>query len=213
MYSVTFPSCNDARTEPLNIRHPRCPMECRLTHSSGPWQCQVLLRRETDEHGRKIPTKEEKFGPLLYDKSELEEMIRRAQLAILNPSVPKDVFETFDTKSLKQGEKPAESIKQLAFSSNVVCLDLSAPDVTDLSFIDLPGKILPLVSLHKTHIVDSHVLRHHLECSKRRGPRKHRSCPEHGRGTHQGQYPYSFDHHYAGCVMFIRLWRRAAYSS
>lgn len=124
----------------------RCPMECRLTHSSGPWQCQVLLRRETDEHGRKIPTKEEKFGPLLHDKSELEEMIRRAQLAILNPSVPKDVFETFDTKSLKQGEKPAESIKQLAFSSNVVCLDLSAPDVTDLSFIDLPGIISNVAS-------------------------------------------------------------------
>ena len=114
-------------------------MECRLTHSDRPWQCQILLRRETDEHGNKIQSKETPFGPLLYDKAELEEMLRRAQLAILNPSLPSSVFEDFDTKSLKAGDKPPGSVKQLAFSNDVVCIDLQAPEVTDLSFIDLPG--------------------------------------------------------------------------
>lgn len=119
-------------------------MECRLIHSTRPWQCQVLLRRETDEHGHKISAKETPFGPLLHDKSELEEMLRRAQLAVLNPSLSPSFFEDFDTKSLKPGDKPPGSARQLAFSNDVVCIDLQAPEVTDLSFIDLPGRIYVL---------------------------------------------------------------------
>jgi hypothetical protein len=114
-------------------------MECRLTNSSNPWQCQVLLRRETDANGTKISAKEEPFGPLLFNKEDLEEMLRRAQLAILNPSLPADYFVDFDTSALAPGERPADSERQLSFSDDVVCLDLSSPDVTDLSFIDLPG--------------------------------------------------------------------------
>ncbi len=114
-------------------------MECRLTYHPGPWQCQVLLRKDTDEDGNKITTKEETFGPPLSNESDLEDMLRRAQLAVLNPSVPSNFFVDFDTSSLKAGEKPPGSSKQLAFSNNVVCMDLHAPDVTDLSFIDLPG--------------------------------------------------------------------------
>jgi hypothetical protein len=114
-------------------------MECRLSSSSHPWRCQISLRYETDDTGQKIVTKEIHFGPALYDKAELEEMIRRAQLAILNPGLPTAFFETFETKSLKNGEKLPNSPKQLDFSSNVVCLDLSGPDLPDLAFIDLPG--------------------------------------------------------------------------
>ena len=116
-------------------------MECRLIHSTRPWQCQVLLRRETDENGNKISAKEIPFGPLLHDKSQLEEMLRRAQLAVLNPSLSPSFFEDFDTKSLKPGDKPTGSARQLAFSNDVVCIDLQAPEVTDLSFIDLPGEL------------------------------------------------------------------------
>lgn len=115
-------------------------MECRLTYDEkGPWQCQLFLRKETDAEGNKIPTTEEKFGPLLTDKNELEEMLRRAQLAILNPSLGSDFFIDLDTSSLDQGEKPPGSDRQLSFSNNVVCMDLSGPEVIDLSFIDLPG--------------------------------------------------------------------------
>lgn len=123
-------------------------MECRLTNTDKPWQCQIFLRRETDEDGHRAPTKEERFGPLLYDKSQLETMIRRAQLAILNPGTPAKFFETFDIES---DAKPTTSAKELAFSSNVVCLDLFGPDLPDLSFIDLPGKSnssMPRAALH-----------------------------------------------------------------
>ena len=106
----------------------------------GTWQCQVLLRKETDAEGNKMQTKEEKFGPLLTDKADLEEMLRRAQLAILNPSLPMEFFVDFDTGSLSPGERPPGSERQLQFSNNVVCLDLSGPDIIDLSFIDLPGR-------------------------------------------------------------------------
>ncbi|THG95428.1 hypothetical protein EW026_g6225 [Hermanssonia centrifuga] len=128
-------------TQHVDVLSPRCPMECRLTYHPGPWQCQVLLRKDTDEYGNKITTKEETFGPPLSNESDLEDMLRRAQLAVLNPSVPSNFFVDFDTSSLKAGEKPPGSSKQLAFSNNVVCMDLHAPDVTDLSFIDLPGII------------------------------------------------------------------------
>ncbi|KIP02343.1 hypothetical protein PHLGIDRAFT_298819 [Phlebiopsis gigantea 11061_1 CR5-6] len=119
----------------------RCPMECRLQSNSPVWKCQVRLRRETDETGQRVPVTEEQFGEPIYIKSQLEEMIRRAQLAILNPSLPAKFFESFDTKSLSPGQKPPGSEKQLAFSNNVVCLDLYGPDLPDLSFIDLPGII------------------------------------------------------------------------
>ena len=72
-------------------------MECRLTHSERPWQCQVLIRHETDAHGNKVSAHEEPFGDLLFDKDELEEMIRRAQLAILNPSLATEFFVDFDS--------------------------------------------------------------------------------------------------------------------
>lgn len=101
-------------------------MECRLTYSTNPWQCQVLLRREGATKGN-----EEMFGPLLTDPSDLEDMIRRAQVAILNPSTASASFVT--------GILPTEREHQ--FSSDVVCIDLAGPDVTDLAFIDLPGKL------------------------------------------------------------------------
>lgn len=115
-------------------------MECRLTHSTRAWQCQVLIRRETDAYGKKISAREEPFGEVLFDKAKLEEALRRAQLAVLNPSLPADFFVDFDTDTLKPGQTPPGSDRQLQFSDDVVCLDISGPDVTDLSFIDLPGE-------------------------------------------------------------------------
>ncbi|KAG8946753.1 hypothetical protein FRC04_011409 [Tulasnella sp. 424] len=121
----------------------RCPMECRLTQSSGePWKCQVSLRIEhNDETGKRLSEiREKKFGSLITDPSLLEDVLRRAQLAILNPTVDHGKFVDFDVSRIGT-DPPLGSPKQLQFSKNVVCLDLSGPEVTDLSFIDLPGII------------------------------------------------------------------------
>ena len=60
-----------------------CPTECRLSYSEYPWQCIVSLRFITDELLGQA--RNEVFGSVIYDKSEVEERIRRAQRAILNP--------------------------------------------------------------------------------------------------------------------------------
>lgn len=119
-------------------------MECRLSNSPEPWKCQILLRIEKDDFGARLSqVTETKFGPVLFDKTKLEPMLRRAQLAILNPSVPAEDFVEYDLKNIVHGTPPNGSIKSLQFSGNVVCLDLSGPDVVDLSFIDLPGRYSP----------------------------------------------------------------------
>lgn len=123
-------------------------MECRLTQCppGEAWKCQVSLRIEfNDDTGRRLPEVREKlFGPLVTDPTLLEDVLRRAQLAVLNPSVDHGKFVDFDINQLGPNP-PLGSSKQLQFSKNVVCLDLSSPDVTDLSFIDLP--VSPLLHL------------------------------------------------------------------
>ncbi|PIL25641.1 transporter [Ganoderma sinense ZZ0214-1] len=106
----------------------RTPMECRLTHSPDTWSCQISIRREYDENGKKLlDVKEVPFGQRLTKKEDVEPMLRRAQAAVLlgDASVS-------DLKASVKGDR---------FSRNVVCVDLAGPDLTNLSFVDLPGII------------------------------------------------------------------------
>lgn len=120
-------------------------MECRLKHSPKAWSCQVRLRRKRDTEldarssglDSKTNAREENFGSLITDKSELEQMIRRAQLAILNPNSPISHFVELTEKQVE--ERVSKNDSQCQFSEDVVCLDIAGPDVTNLSFIDLPG--------------------------------------------------------------------------
>ncbi|KAI8978167.1 P-loop containing nucleoside triphosphate hydrolase protein [Trametes punicea] len=111
----------------------RTPTECRLSYSTDPWHCVVSLRILKDIDGKPLgQPRNEQFGEPIYDKSEVEERIRLAQRAILSPSTDSNEF-------LKDGvEFPA---RELSFSTNCVCLQISGPDVEDLSFCDLPGLI------------------------------------------------------------------------
>ena len=74
------------------------------------------------------------FGEIIYDKSEVEDRIRRAQQAILNPNRPVQYF----LENNLEGEIPDS---QLSFSINCVSIQITGPDVADLSFCDLPGKL------------------------------------------------------------------------
>ncbi|KIY53536.1 hypothetical protein FISHEDRAFT_33028 [Fistulina hepatica ATCC 64428] len=112
----------------------RVPTECRLTHSKGNWSCVVSLRITTDAKGRPLGhAKNIRFGDVITDKACVEERIRRAQLAILNPKNNANDFLTVPLEG--------EQTSQLSFSSNCVSLEISGPDVADLSFCDLPGII------------------------------------------------------------------------
>jgi hypothetical protein len=76
------------------------------------------------------------FGPVITEKSEVTERIRRAQRAILNPSTPSDAFLS-----------GAETNHEVPFSSNRIVLHVSGPDITDLNFIDLPGSYVDTLQL------------------------------------------------------------------
>ncbi|GBE86763.1 P-loop containing nucleoside triphosphate hydrolase protein [Sparassis latifolia] len=120
----------------------RCPMECRLSSSSGSWFCQISIRWEFNDDGRrKDEVHEVPFGQLITDKNKVELMLRRAQAAVLNPTIPCSRFLTMSADELKE-DFAANGLKaSLPFSKNVVCIDLTGPELTDLSFVDLPGII------------------------------------------------------------------------
>ncbi|KAF9447051.1 hypothetical protein P691DRAFT_732102 [Macrolepiota fuliginosa MF-IS2] len=112
----------------------RCPTECRLSHSESSWKCIVSLRFTTDANGAPLgQTRNEIFGPTIHSKNEVEDRIRRAQCAILNPAKPAKHFLEDGDELLGEAE--------LSFSNNCVSLQISGPDVADLSFCDLPGLI------------------------------------------------------------------------
>ncbi|KAG8894787.1 hypothetical protein FRB99_001000, partial [Tulasnella sp. 403] len=112
----------------------RCPMECKL--QQGPlWSCSVMLRFHVDSAGRPLmDIREVAFGETLYDKREVVHMIRRAQRAILRPTLDASVF--LDDSDQGVLGHPAQS-----FSANCVCIHVTGPQVPDLYFYDLPGII------------------------------------------------------------------------
>ncbi|KAF9036386.1 P-loop containing nucleoside triphosphate hydrolase protein [Panaeolus papilionaceus] len=121
----------------------RVPTECRLSRSDSRWQCTVSLRFITDKRGNICDTSKQsayKFGEVIYDKSEVEDRLRRAQLAILSPSKKHRNF-LKGNSTLPANEDGSPGRSELNFSTNFVSLEISGPDVADLSFCDLPGLI------------------------------------------------------------------------
>ena len=111
-------------------------MECRLQASSGPWSCRISIRLEYDSVGKRLDEiSETAFGSIITDKSDVENALRLAQFAVLNPQVPFEKFSSLRAPEMVQGRS------LLKFSRNVVCVDICGPDLTDLSFIDLPGEL------------------------------------------------------------------------
>ena len=109
-----------------------CPTECRLARKDSPWQCIVSLRYIVDGAGQPLgQARNQPFGAVIYEKREVEDRIRRAQRAILNPNKP--------LKHFLEEDDEEEFDSQLSFSLNSVTLQISGPDVADLSFCDLPG--------------------------------------------------------------------------
>lgn len=91
----------------------------------------MSLRLHTDKHGQPTPVRTVAFGAPISDPAEVAERIRRAQRAILNPSAKPKGFLNGDD----------EAAPEITFSRNCVSLEISGPDVVDLSFVDLPGRV------------------------------------------------------------------------
>ncbi|KAI6044467.1 P-loop containing nucleoside triphosphate hydrolase protein [Pisolithus marmoratus] len=122
----------------------RCPTECRLTHTDSQWTCVVRLHLTTDERGSPIKPRVVPFGEALTSKAEVEERIRRAQRAILNPRTSPEAF--------LRGATVDEN--ETSFSRNYVSLDISGRDLADLSFVDLPGLIASVGQSGRVHDIE-----------------------------------------------------------
>ena len=96
------------------------------------WSCRVFLRRSFTSGGaNSSELSKELFGNEITDIDLVEDRVQRAQLAILNPKSPAESFLDADVDL----RTPAE----LSFSPNIVCLEITGPDFSDISLVDLPG--------------------------------------------------------------------------
>ncbi|KAF9479081.1 hypothetical protein BDN70DRAFT_921462 [Pholiota conissans] len=113
----------------------RTPTECQLIYTAKGWQCVISVRFIAGASGRALTqVHTEQFGDIIHDKSEVEERTRRAQRYALDPK--KGAKHFLDPTNPHQEPLPAD-----CFSENCVTLQISGPDVADLSFCDLPGLI------------------------------------------------------------------------
>ena len=76
----------------------------------------------------------------------MERTLQRAQIAVLEQEAETGPSRDMCVQSISSGgligeKKTTIRQRSLAFSRNVICVDVSSPDLVNLSFVDLPGKI------------------------------------------------------------------------
>lgn len=128
----------------------RCPMEINLSECNRDesWSCKIYLCIKYSYHpGVKIPKEVQSLGPwieqdrdeipfiTITDKNMVQEALKWAQLAVLNPRKPWPEYVP------GQNEGTDDNAYNVKFSPNIIRVDISAPGFPNLSFYDLPGVI------------------------------------------------------------------------
>ena len=125
----------------------RCPMEVALSRSDQPWRCKVSLRFESDS----LPVGKS-LGTCFFAETEHRDnvplILRRAQLAILNPDDDISNFINLDEAQCKEHGIATN------FSRNTVVMEITGADV-DVTFIDLPGIISNTKEEHFIELIKS----------------------------------------------------------
>ncbi|KAF9880583.1 dynamin family protein [Colletotrichum karsti] len=143
----------------------RCPIHIRVSRSlardrGGPeWSCRVSLQQDfafQPPAGYEITkddvTPENPFPPwvkqprvvkefmTIYDQSDIDTVLRWAQVAILNHDQNHELYIPGTGAITKQRLLDEEAEHTAAkFSPNTVALEIRGPDLPDLSFFDMPG--------------------------------------------------------------------------
>lgn len=114
-------------------------MICNMTTAIGEWSCTIELCCEYDSNDSQITNSSDPiaFGGVIHDKTAVELWIRRAQAAILSPHRDPTEFLKMTKAELKSNAESDPDILQ--FSRNSVRVNVSDPDATNISFVDLPG--------------------------------------------------------------------------
>lgn len=135
----------------------RCPTHIRLSRSNE-FSCRVSLQQDwrlVADNGSTVASRVDERTPFppwerqdrqvkefktVYEKSELEEVLQWAQIAILSHNQPHELFipGSGDIASTSSTEV-ALARSHAKFSPNTVALEIKGPEIPDLSFYDLPG--------------------------------------------------------------------------
>jgi GTPase SAR1 family protein len=133
----------------------RCPFEIVTTASEAEWRCTIFLHIKYEHVLGQTGSGSIEWKPLPEQKmirfadvnieEQLEQALRLAQIAILNPQMhPMEVLNKNDVNhSLALG-----------FSQNLVHLKISGPGLPELSLYDLPGVINATERQDEMHFVD-----------------------------------------------------------
>ncbi|ODA80896.1 hypothetical protein RJ55_03856 [Drechmeria coniospora] len=137
----------------------RCPLHIRVSRNNT-WSCRVWLRKAYVYQPppdrpicEKDVTPQDPFFPWrqlpastvvefksMQDKSEIEDVLRWAQIAILNDNKNHTLFVPGSGPIALNTPIATAAEETLAkFSPNVVALEIKGPDLPDLSFYDMPG--------------------------------------------------------------------------
>ncbi|KAG9033665.1 hypothetical protein FRB95_014553 [Tulasnella sp. JGI-2019a] len=112
----------------------RCSTTCHVKRASS-WCCRVLLVFDYDSDFEPLPSRRVvPFGPSLNNNSEVEKTLRRAQRALLCPTLDPSLF--LDDSDLSQ-----RGPKALRFTPNSLWINIRGPNLPDMFFQDLPGII------------------------------------------------------------------------
>ncbi|KAI7087184.1 P-loop containing nucleoside triphosphate hydrolase protein [Hortaea werneckii] len=135
----------------------RCPFQITTSSSTLPWTCRIFLQpkyrysptfkagRDKTKYDRWDEFNGEPFHfATIHEKQSLEETLRRAQLALLNPRTDPAHFQSTHTSWAKN---------ELAFSPNLIHIQINGPDLPELSFFDLPGAINVHRDPNEQHLV------------------------------------------------------------
>jgi hypothetical protein len=146
----------------------RCPANI-VTSAAETWSCTISLWQKYEYVPPRQPvkprdvTKKNPFYPwverdlrtlqfkVLTDKAELEEAMKWAQIALLNHN---HNYKSFIPGAGQRWEERDDST-EAEFSPNVVVVSISGPDLTSLSFFDLPGIIANSAKAEQDYLIQA----------------------------------------------------------
>lgn len=136
----------------------QCPTNIK-TASGEVWECKVSLQEQytfvpgpfiwDKDGGQEFPNWEPKTDGVetrlfktINDETELENVLKWAQKALLNPSQDYESFAPdtdlwYEQRRLRDGDPSYK--EEAPFSPNVILVQITAPGLPALSFFDLPG--------------------------------------------------------------------------
>ncbi|CAJ2513768.1 Uu.00g018870.m01.CDS01 [Anthostomella pinea] len=153
----------------------RCPFHIRMSNSPH-WSFTVTLQQDYEYKQLNRPikptdvTKKNPFPPWVerpiretkefktvpgQDAVEIEEVLRWAQIATLNPTMSHEQFVPGEGSYAKEHSlEDAKQKTQAKFSPNTVAFEWKGPDIPTLSFYDLPGVFANAETKADDYLVD-----------------------------------------------------------